>query len=552
MASLAPSVASVPATAASKRAMPQSLSAVERGNPPPRRKSCAGCISAKRRCDLVQPSCARCTQRSMPCKYPPGVPAAAGARARAPHRQPTQGAGSAEAAPTPLQMELPLSFSLDMIEDMATPANSASMFTTTYGDASGLLVPDLNIGRTIGNNNSNNVSLFDDPMLDITHASLASNSPSTPSTVELPQQPQENEAFWNDVLNSITQPTKDMFPAAIQVNPWEPIRPSTALVPLSTQLTSQICGGALPAWPESVAAIFASRLKYILETCSNSPTSIVLENSTPWSHQALWASSAGMPRTMQDAQACCALHMARTPVNTDVINRNLDSRALDLMLTPMPFSRERSQQSSSLVGPESPPLVEQLAHTQALLLHLLMRMNDTAPLAEKIGEALEDSTTALLQAMQADTSTARAPGPDTVLPLYPLAPARDAWRAWVVAESVRRTALISFVVRQIFSLQRGRTMPCGDETFRMFQFSCPASLWAANDAVTFALAWRAASGDAATGSRDKRKVVNIMQLQSAMESGEPDDFDLLGKMSLTAVFGIDEVKGWYASKGAVF
>lgn len=441
-----------------------------------------------------------------------------------------------------------------MIEELATPANTHSMFSS-YGDANGLLLPTVDIGNTTGNNN-NNVSMFDDPMLDITHASLAASTPSTstPSTVELADQPQENEAFWNDVLNSITQPSKEMFPPVIQVNPWEPITPSTALVPVTNTLTSQICGGAIPAWPESVAAIFASRLKYILETCSEAPKSIVLENSTPWSHQALWASSAGMPRVMQDAQACCALHMAKTPANTDVITRNIDSRALELIITPMPYSPsspDGSNHNNSLV-PHSPPLVEQLAHTQALLLHLLMRMGDPAPLAEKIGEALEDSTAGLLQAMQTDTSTARAPGPDTSLPLYPLAPARDAWRAWVVLESVRRTALISFVVRQVFNLQRGKTTPCGDETFRMFEFSCPASLWAANDAVTFAMAWRAASGDAATGVRDKRRVVNIMQLQGAMESGDPEDFDILGKMSLTAVFGIDDVKGWYASKGAVF
>lgn len=47
-----------------------SWSAVERGNPPPRRKSCAACIKAKRRCTLDSPSCLRCTQRLIECRYP--------------------------------------------------------------------------------------------------------------------------------------------------------------------------------------------------------------------------------------------------------------------------------------------------------------------------------------------------------------------------------------------------------------------------------------------------------------------------------------------------
>lgn len=47
-----------------------SLSARERNNPPSRRKSCAACTKAKRRCDFAVPACLRCSQRSIPCQYP--------------------------------------------------------------------------------------------------------------------------------------------------------------------------------------------------------------------------------------------------------------------------------------------------------------------------------------------------------------------------------------------------------------------------------------------------------------------------------------------------
>ena len=42
----------------------------ERRNPPPRQKACAACTKAKRRCDFVSPSCARCSMRCIPCEYP--------------------------------------------------------------------------------------------------------------------------------------------------------------------------------------------------------------------------------------------------------------------------------------------------------------------------------------------------------------------------------------------------------------------------------------------------------------------------------------------------
>src|SRR6478609_7443403 len=47
-----------------------SLSSRERANPPSRRKSCAACIKAKRRCDSALPACLRCHHRKIPCEYP--------------------------------------------------------------------------------------------------------------------------------------------------------------------------------------------------------------------------------------------------------------------------------------------------------------------------------------------------------------------------------------------------------------------------------------------------------------------------------------------------
>lgn len=47
-----------------------SVTTSERSNPPPRRKSCAACTRAKRRCDLSSPTCQRCAGRGINCHYP--------------------------------------------------------------------------------------------------------------------------------------------------------------------------------------------------------------------------------------------------------------------------------------------------------------------------------------------------------------------------------------------------------------------------------------------------------------------------------------------------
>lgn len=40
-------------------------------NPQGRQKSCSECAKAKRRCDLRQPSCLRCSRQGLTCSYPP-------------------------------------------------------------------------------------------------------------------------------------------------------------------------------------------------------------------------------------------------------------------------------------------------------------------------------------------------------------------------------------------------------------------------------------------------------------------------------------------------
>jgi hypothetical protein len=40
-------------------------------NPQGRQKSCSECAKAKRRCDLQQPHCIRCTRQKLTCTYPP-------------------------------------------------------------------------------------------------------------------------------------------------------------------------------------------------------------------------------------------------------------------------------------------------------------------------------------------------------------------------------------------------------------------------------------------------------------------------------------------------
>ncbi|KAK2617017.1 hypothetical protein QQS21_000108 [Conoideocrella luteorostrata] len=51
----------------------RSLTSIERGDPPTRRKSCLACTKSRRRCDQGRPACQRCSQRNIDCRYPQGA-----------------------------------------------------------------------------------------------------------------------------------------------------------------------------------------------------------------------------------------------------------------------------------------------------------------------------------------------------------------------------------------------------------------------------------------------------------------------------------------------
>jgi hypothetical protein len=67
-------------------------------NPQGRQKSCAECAKAKRRCDLQQPHCLRCTRQKLTCVYPPQPYASKVPALNSPVDNPVAGEGSPDAA----------------------------------------------------------------------------------------------------------------------------------------------------------------------------------------------------------------------------------------------------------------------------------------------------------------------------------------------------------------------------------------------------------------------------------------------------------------------
>ncbi|RSL75429.1 hypothetical protein CEP51_010870 [Fusarium floridanum] len=427
---------------------PMSLTARERRNPPPRRKSCAACTKAKRRCDFAAPACLRCSQRCIPCHYP----------SRTPRGQTTTTSSS----------------SPETIMPGLLTNESASSTPPAVGQLDEPIVDDFNAVIADIDTNFNELASFDVPLDD--------------ATLDL-------------------------------------IQPSLELLPPSTREFGAI--------PEAITG----RLKFSIAEIQKAPSTMVLENQTPWCHALLYKNE--MPRSMQgkvhlssvgdsltlsaDAHAACALYLAKNRVNSPFIFRSIETRVNDLLSSPPPIT----------------PL-ECLAHTQALILYQIIRLFDgdigARASAERMIPAIESSAMSLFSHVQYDldgTSTRS-------LPLFPIAPAKTFWMDWILQESLRRTLLFTFYFMQIYRIMAGyRGLQCDGRMGLCHSWTLSAHLWNARSPLAFAEAW----------TNKKHLVVTDALFGKVLQEAMAHDVDVLGRIFISSLLGVDEAEGWFASRG---
>jgi hypothetical protein len=67
-------------------------------------------------------------------------------------------------------------------------------------------------------------------------------------------------------------------------------------------------------------------------------------------------------------------------------------------------------------------------------------------------------------------------------------------------------------------------------------------LWKAPSAFDFAVAW----------NERKHHLVKDLDFTDVLEIAKADDIDVFGRMIMTGLMGIDDVKGWFHTRGGAF
>ncbi|KAF1828940.1 hypothetical protein BDW02DRAFT_193763 [Decorospora gaudefroyi] len=260
-----------------------------------------------------------------------------------------------------------------------------------------------------------------------------------------------------------------------------------------------------------------ARVEYTIEHIKLAPKWMVDENCTPWSHSMLYEEY--MPRSLQDAHAACALYITKNDINAEHVARHIASRAEEL-----------------INAPSSNTPIEILARAHALMLYQIMFLfgGDIGfhQKAEALLPYLEEMGGVLLPLAAEQTDT------EGSLPLYPSAAARAAWKSYTFRESLRRTALSIFHITVMCTLLGGELKTCTHIPLSN-QVTLSAHLWNANNAFDFALAW----------NEKNHFVIKELDFTSVLKHGQPDDLDVFSKMILVGLKGIDDMRGWFHTRG---
>ncbi|KAK4194615.1 hypothetical protein QBC40DRAFT_290408 [Triangularia verruculosa] len=466
--------------------MSPSISAIERNDPPPRRKSCSACIKAKRRCTQESPACQRCTQRSLVCQYPDGRPSK---RPRPP----------------------------------STPSESRSL----PGLPSALPTPGP----------SWDFSVWEHTSIDTASQELVDPHATLPDALDC------CDLFNFDDLGPITEGPQAVTDDTVQTIQDLPSQPSDFGSGTARIIYDLIVPGppASLSKPAAVAWAFKNRLNFALDKIRDAPRQMVCENQTPWSHPCLYEHS--MPQSMQDAYSSCALHLSKNPVNTEIITRNIETRITALLSTPLPIA------PVELLARVQSLLLYQIIRVLDNSYMSFSAINNTTAALEEAAFALmphisfEEGTFDL-----PSSHPLQPPGPqqplaksdEILLPLHPLSTTRQFWTTWIFQESARRTFLIVFFFVQIYRLLKGEVpTQCDGKLGMNSSFTLGERVWNARDPLAFGVEW----------GKGRRWAVKNANFKDVLGKARGEDVDVFSKMVLTSFWGIDETKGWLMSVG---
>lgn len=238
-----------------------------------------------------------------------------------------------------------------------------------------------------------------------------------------------------------------------------------------------------------------------------------------------------IPRCIQDAFTALSTYTTRTPATEPMIFHIVEDKATELVK-----SHEEKQQHTQLDA------FEHLARVHALVVYLMIRLFDgdirQRHFAEQHLSTLHDWTSQMLAAAAGHACDgtlllSNAIDAPALTPPPSAAPALHEtllWHAWILSESIRRTWMLSEVIRTIYiNMQRGEAECPGD-----LMLTSRKGVWEARSA----LAWTRTCAERSVGFMHRHDTVNFL------EQGKPEELDTFSMALMELDYGIEKMERW--------
>ncbi|KAJ5267564.1 hypothetical protein N7478_010372 [Penicillium angulare] len=272
--------------------------------------------------------------------------------------------------------------------------------------------------------------------------------------------PRQSEAHPNkQIATAFPIYVNDLFPYTELAEPLSNFNDNINIDSWFTMSSSPLSDQGLSpmhTYPELVALDKWST-NQILQVVKGLPQLFFKHNKTPFIHPRLYDSY--LPLAIQDAFTVTASYCTKSPETEDMVFRILESKA--------DFLVGQDYQSESLEN--------LLAAVQALMLFQTIQLFDGNIRQRSIAERNLDTVRLMTFQLHIRATEELKPA--------------STWREWIFAESIRRTAIMSFIIEGVFSVLKSGL--CSNVPFlSLLPFTTGSEVWEDTTDAT----WVAGSG----------------------------------------------------------
>jgi Fungal Zn(2)-Cys(6) binuclear cluster domain len=270
-----------------------------------------------------------------------------------------------------------------------------------------------------------------------------------------------------------------------------------------------------PAYSPSTSVVacdmYQERVVYLVKRLKSYLNIFVAQGSTAFIHCKLF--SEYTPTAIEDALGICALYGHKNKDNEYLIFRSLAQRVMSLV---------------QLFDPQRLSVLDQLASVQALIFYQIIRVFDgdirQRADAERTDGVLWEWTQRLKVYLPQEGISPATNDAD---------PRNYAWRTWILAESIRRTILVSLLLQGLYSYLKHGWNKVHFE-IKDVSFYGQRALWDARSAHS----WKTTLGEYSP------LLLHLSTWDADMQNAKPSDMDDLGVLMMTVTKGVDDTCDW--------